>query len=55
MARLENVSYEEIVTHLERELELNGIEEGYDIPVPTVTTAPAATLPGQGLFFISIC
>ena len=55
MARLENVSYEEIVTHLERELELNGIEEGDDIPVPTVTTAPAATLPGQGLFFISIC
>ena len=55
MARLENVSYEEIVTHLERELELNGIEEGDDIPVSTVTTVPAATRPGQGLLFISIC
>ena len=28
MARLENATYEEIVTHLERELELNGLEEG---------------------------
>ena len=32
MARLENATYEEIVTHLERELELNGLEEGDDIP-----------------------
>ena len=30
MARLENVTYEEIVTHLERELELNGLAEGDD-------------------------
>ena len=37
MARLENVTYEEIVTHLERELELNGLEEGDDIPVPTMS------------------
>ena len=28
MARLENATYEEIVTHLERELELNGLEGG---------------------------
>ena len=28
MARLENATYEENVTHLERELELNGLEEG---------------------------
>ena len=43
MARLENATYEEIVTHLERELELNGLEEGDDIHVPT------ATRPGTGL------
>ena len=42
MARLENATYEEIVTHLERELELNGLEEGDDIPVPTMSTAPTA-------------
>ena len=46
MARLENATYEEIVTHLERELELNGLEEGDDIYVPTMSTAPTATRPG---------
>ena len=49
MARLENDSYEEIVTHLERELELNGLEGGDDITVPTMSTAPTATRPGTGL------
>ena len=49
MARLENATYEEIVTHLERELELNGLEEGDDIPVPTMSTAPTATRPRTGL------
>ena len=49
MARLENATYEEIVTHLERELELNELEEGDDIPVPTMSTAPTATRPGTGL------
>ena len=49
MARLENATYEEIVTHLERELELNGLEEGDDNPVPTMSTAPTAKLPGTGL------
>ena len=49
MARLENAAYEEIVTHLERELELNGLEEGDDIHVPTMSTAPTATRPGTGL------
>ena len=48
MARLENATYEEIVTHLERELELNGLEEGDDIHVPTMFTAPTATRPGTG-------
>ena len=50
MARLENATYEEIVTHLERELELNGLEEGDDIPTSTMSTAPTATRPGTGLF-----
>ena len=49
MSRLENATYEEIVTHLERELELNGLEEGDDIPVPTMSSAPTATRPGKGL------
>ena len=49
MARLENATYEEIVTHLERELELNRLEEGDNIPVPTMSTAPTATGPGTGL------
>ena len=49
MARLENATYEEIVTHLERELELSGLEEGDDIPVPAMSTAPTATRPGTGL------
>ena len=49
MARHENASYEEIVTHLERELELNGLEGGDDIHVPTMSTAPTATRPGTGL------
>ena len=49
MARLKNATYEEIVTHLERELELNGLEEGDDIHVPTTSTAPTATRPGTGL------
>ena len=49
MARLENATYEEIVTHLERVLELNGLEEGDDIHVPTMSTAPTATRPGTGL------
>ena len=45
MARLENATYEEIITHLERELELNGIEEGDDIPVPILSMARTATRP----------
>ena len=49
MARLENATYEEIVTHLERELELNGLGEGDGIQVPTMSTAPTATRPDTGL------
>ena len=35
MARLENATYEEVVTHVEKERELKGLEEGDDIRVPT--------------------
>ena len=39
MARLENGSYEEIVKHLERELELNALEESDDLPNATMASA----------------
>ena len=39
MARLENGSYDEIVAHLERELELNALEESDDLPMTTMTSS----------------
>ena len=39
MARLENGTYEEIVTHLERELELNGLEDSHDLPITTMSVS----------------
>ena len=39
MARLENGTYEEIVAHLERELELNALEELDDLPMATMVSA----------------
>ena len=39
MARLENGTYEEIVEHLERELELNALEESDDLPMATMASA----------------
>ena len=36
MARLENGTYEEIVAHLERELELNALEKSDDLPMATM-------------------
>ena len=50
MAKLENATYDEIVTHLERELQLIGLEEGDGIPVPTMFTAPTATRQNNCLF-----
>ena len=38
-ARLENGSYDEIVAHLERELELNALEESDDLPMATMTSS----------------
>ena len=39
MARLENGTYEEIVAHLKRELELNALEESDDLPMATMASA----------------
>ena len=39
MAKLENGSYDEIVAHLERELELNALEESDDLPMATMTSS----------------
>ena len=39
MARLDNGSYDEIVAHLERELELNALEESDDLPMATMTSS----------------
>ena len=39
MARLENGTYEEIVAHLERELELNAPEESDDLPIATIASS----------------
>ena len=39
MARLENGSYDEIVAHLERELELNALDEADDLPMATMTSS----------------
>ena len=36
-AHLENGTYEQIVSHLERELELNGLEAPDEMPINTVT------------------
>ena len=39
MARLENGTYEEIVAHLERELEINALEESDELPMATMASA----------------
>ena len=39
MARLENGSYDKIVAHLDRELELNALEESDDLPMTTKTSS----------------
>ena len=38
MARFENGTYKEIVAHLERELELNALEESDDLPMATMAS-----------------
>ena len=39
MARLENGTYEEIVAHFARELELNALEELDDLQIATIASA----------------
>ena len=39
MARLENGSYDEIVAHLVKELELNALEELDDLPMATMISS----------------
>ena len=42
-AHLENGTYEQIVTHLERELELNGLEAPDELPINNVNQQPTNT------------
>ena len=51
MARLENGTYEEIVAHLESELELNALEESDDLPMATMASASTnqSTLLSNGI------
>ena len=42
-AHLENGTYEQIVTHLEKEIELNGLEAPDDLHVKTVSQQPTNT------------
>ena len=39
MARLENITFKEIVAHLERELEPNALEESDDLPMAKMASA----------------
>ena len=43
MARLESGSYDEIVAHLERELEQNALEEIDDLPMASMTSSVTKT------------
>ena len=42
-AHLENGTYEQIVTHLERELELNRLEASDELPINNVSQQPTNT------------
>ena len=46
-ARLGNGTYEEIVSHLERELELNGLEAPDELPINSVTQQPPQQNPNK--------
>ena len=43
MARLENLTYEEIVAHLEKQLKLNALEGSDDMPMATMASASDKT------------
>ena len=57
MTRLENGSYDEIVAHLERELELNALEESDDLPMASMTssTTKPKTAPSKAQLNDIIC
>ena len=40
LAYLENGTYDQIVAHLERELELSGLENDGEVTIPTMTAVP---------------
>ena len=40
LACLENGTYDQIVAHLERELELSGLENDGEVTIPTMTAVP---------------
>ena len=40
LAYLENGTYDQIVAHLERELELSGLEKDGELTIPTMTAVP---------------
>ena len=42
-AHLENGTYEQIVTHLERDLDLNGLEAPDELPINNVSLQPTNT------------
>ena len=42
-AYLENGTYEQIIRHIEREMELNGLEQGDDLPVATMSATNQQT------------
>ena len=40
LAYLENGTYDQVVAHLERELELSGLENDGELTIPTMTAVP---------------
>ena len=43
MARLEDGSFEEIVVHVEKELEVNALKESDDLPIAKMASSPGET------------
>ena len=42
LAQLENRTYDRTVAHLEREIELSGLETDEELPIPTLVTKKTA-------------
>ena len=54
LAYLENVTCDQIVAHLEKEVELSGIEFDGELPIPTMTITAAKDNENKLLFFSDI-